>query len=276
MSKWKLTQWCVHATAQIHYLPDHDAVQQELRDHLEDKFLGYTEQGLSEEEAVEWTLSDMGSAEELAPVLGEIHRPFWGYACSITGWILKILLFMTFMLTIRFLVNNIPHVRDHIHYTYFDPFVVENPTIAGTAREMVHYTEPEHTVYTEGYRFTIEKAAQWHYQPDGTDPWLTEHHDLYFRLEVRQLPWLYQSEVPNWLWAVDSEGNHYYCMTEYYYDDDLPAVVGDIYRTGLFAYTWDMWITDLIDPDAEWIDLHYDRSGRNLALRVDLKGGDGE
>ena len=75
--KWKLTQWCVHATAQIHYLPDHDAVQQELRDHLEDKFLGYTEQGLSEEEAVEKTLSDMGSAEELAP--------FWGKSIGPSG-----------------------------------------------------------------------------------------------------------------------------------------------------------------------------------------------
>lgn len=273
MSKWKLTQWCVHATAQIHYLPDHDAVQQELRDHLEDKFLGYTERGLSEEEAVEKTLSDMGSAEELAPVLGEIHRPFWGYACSISGWILKILAFVTLLLTIRFCVNSWLDISP-IEYLHFDPFVTENAPITGTTRTMVDYTEPESRAYCDGYWFSIEKAAQWHFQPDSTDPYLTEHDSLFFHMKVTWLPWLLPSSAPDWFWAVDSEGNHYYCMMEYFYDDDLPAVVGNINRTGLFSYTWDMWITDLIDPEAEWIDLHYDRSGRNIILRIDLKGGD--
>ena len=208
--------------------------------------------------------------------MGEIHRPFWGYACSITGWILKVLAFMTLLLTIRFCVNYAMDYYSPIQYRHFDPFVAENPTITGTTREMVHYTEPAHTVYAEGYWFSIEKAAQWHYQPDGTDPWLTERDDLYFHLNVSQLPWLFPSEAPYWLWAVDSEGNHYYCMMEYFYADDLPAVVGNSHRTGLFSYTWDMWITDLIDPEAEWIDLHYDRSDRNLALRIELKGGETE
>jgi len=275
MSKWKLTQWSVHATDQIIYPPDHDAVQQELRDHLEDKFLGYTEQGLSEDEAVERTLSDMGSAKELAPILGQIHRPFWGYACAITGMILKVLLYMTMFFAIRFLVNGYADIAP-VEYLHFDPFVAENAPITGTTRTMVDYWEPESSAFSDGYWFSIEKASQWHFQPDGTDPYLTEHDSLFFHMKVTRLPWLFPSEVPDWLWAVDSEGNHYYCLHESPNGDDLPNVLGYPHRTGLFTYTYDMWISYLIDPEAEWIDLHYDRSGRNIILRIDLKGGETE
>lgn len=275
MSKWKLTQWCVHATDQIIYPPDREAVQKELRDHLEDKFEGYTERGFSEEDAVEQILSDMGSAEELASILGEIHRPFWGYACAVSGWILKILAFVTLLLTIRFCVNSFFDISP-IEYRHFDPFMAENPTIPGTTRTMIHYTEPESIAYSDGYWFSVEKAAQWHYAPDGMDPDLTERDDLYFHLKVTWLPWLLPSSAPDWFWAEDSEGNHYYNMYESRNGESMPNVLGNPNRTGLFTYTYDMWISYLIDPEAEWIDLHYDRSGRNIVLRIDLKGGGDE
>lgn len=276
MSKWKLTQWCVHATDQIIYPPDREAVQKELRDHLEDKFEGYSERGFSEEEAVAQILADMGSAKELAPILGEIHRPFWGYACAISGWMVKILAFMVLLLTIRFCVNFAFDYYSPITYQHFDPYSAENPTISGTTRAMVHYTEPTHTVYADGYWFSVEKAAQWHYTPDGTDPDLTDRDDLYFHLKVTWLPWLLPSSAPDFFWAVDSEGNHYYSMYESYSGGSLPDMMGSPHRTWPFTCTYEMWIYDLIDPDAEWIDLHYDRSGRNLALRIDLKGGEAE
>lgn len=272
MNKWKLTQWCVYATAQIKYPPDHDAVQQELRDHLEDKFLGYRDRGLSEEDAVERTLSDMGSAEELAPILAEVHRPFWGYACAITGKILKFLVFMALFFAIRFFVNGYLDIAP-IEYLHFDPFVAENAPISRTTRTMTWYTEPEGSEYCDGYWFSIPKASQWHFQPDGTDPYLTEHDSLFFHMEVTWLPWMPPSDMADWFWAVDSEGNHYYCLYEYGSGDNVPSVLGNGHRTGIFTYTYDMWISYLADPDAEWIDLHYDRSGRNIILRIDLKGG---
>lgn len=68
--------WCKTAVDQIHYWPDRDAVYQELMDHLQDRYDAATDRGLSPEEAAEEALQSMGSAAELAPVLGAVHRPY--------------------------------------------------------------------------------------------------------------------------------------------------------------------------------------------------------
>ena len=80
MKHWKLTQWCVRATGRIRYSPDRAAVHEELRQHLDDRSDGFLAKGFSEEEAIEKTLDAMGDPAELAPLLAQIHKPFWGYA----------------------------------------------------------------------------------------------------------------------------------------------------------------------------------------------------
>lgn len=36
---------------------------------------------------------------------------------------------------------------------------------------------------------------------------------------------------------------------------------------------YEMELTDFLSQDAQWIDLHYDRAGRDMVLRIDLTGG---
>ncbi len=37
--------------------------------------------------------------------------------------------------------------------------------------------------------------------------------------------------------------------------------------------TWQLWLSGFCSQDADWIELRYDRSGRDVRLRVDLRGG---
>lgn len=75
----RLDYWCVQATSRIRYGPDRKRVYGELRLHMEDRKDAFVAQGLTEEAAMNKTLEAMGSALEIAPQLGAIHSPFWGY-----------------------------------------------------------------------------------------------------------------------------------------------------------------------------------------------------
>ena len=87
MECWQFSQWCRRATKKIIYPPDRKAVFEELRQHMDERSDLFLDQGFSEQDSVEKTLSVMGNADDLAKQLGAIHRPFWGFAWSITKWI---------------------------------------------------------------------------------------------------------------------------------------------------------------------------------------------
>ena len=84
MKNWKLTNWCQVATHTILYHPDRKAVCTELRQHVDERCDSFLEKGMEEKEAVAKTLEVMGNPYELAVILGKIHRPYWGFAYSIS------------------------------------------------------------------------------------------------------------------------------------------------------------------------------------------------
>lgn len=88
MDKWKFIRWCNTAAGKIRYFPDWEMVTQELWDHLEDRYDSLIAAGFSDEEAVEKALDAMGSAEEIAPQLAAVHRPYWGWFYSFTKFLL--------------------------------------------------------------------------------------------------------------------------------------------------------------------------------------------
>lgn len=71
---------------------------------------------------------------------------------------------------------------------------------------------------------------------------------------------------------MDDLGN-YYCAS-YEAAPGVPAVQSSMYHTGPLTYLHDLYLTDYTSQDAQWIELHYDRAGRDLVLRIDLTGGD--
>lgn len=73
--------WLSIATSGIRFGPDQEAVRRELMEHMEDKAADLMRifPDMTEEEAGERALSEMGDAWELKKELARVHRPWLGY-----------------------------------------------------------------------------------------------------------------------------------------------------------------------------------------------------
>ena len=93
MKNLAFCQWCSVATGRILYGPDREAVYTELRNHMEDHWESLVAQGVSEKDAMHMVLQAMGDPEEIAPQLGALHKPIWGYLLRISRILAVIFLY---------------------------------------------------------------------------------------------------------------------------------------------------------------------------------------
>ena len=260
MSKWKLEQWCVYATARIRYIPDRRAVYKELREHVNERCEHFRALGDSEEEAVERTLDAMGDAKEVALMLGKVHRPFWGYLYS-AAVVLCLSLLIQF--TVRVLLMPVDFADPSDVDSYFDSSYVGG-------QERVFYTEPGISTSCDGYTFTLSKAILWRTNLTEGDHETME--TLTIRLDVSNpRPWEKKAEVMPWIWAEDSAGNYYYSVAEH--NGDRHMISGNQHITGRFTVSYVMHLGWHLPENVEWVDLRYTRDGRDWTLRIDLTGG---
>ena len=79
--KHPVAQWLDRATAAIRFGPDRKEVRAELEAHLEDKALDFQRifPGLTEAEARERAVSEMGDPMEIGKELAKVHKPWLGY-----------------------------------------------------------------------------------------------------------------------------------------------------------------------------------------------------
>ena len=262
MNCWRFEDWCRQAVSQIKYRPDRQMVHRELISHMEDRYEAYRERGLSEEEAESKALEAMGSAQEIAPQLAAIHRPFWGYLLSVSRYVL-IVMACIIVGPLSHYIEDLDIRRPEYLYDFtgeYDPYMDEQHN--GGRR--IYYTEPKSQVRSNGYTFQVTKVAVWerngrdtlHYQMDVIDPGF----------------WTEDGDIGRWFSARDSEGRHY----DSFYESggSQHYVSGNSYRTGLFTRTFEMWLVGYDHEEVEWVELHYDRAGRDLVLYLDLTGGD--
>ena len=89
------------------------------------------------------------------------------------------------------------------------------------------------------------------------------------------LQWAELDDIPyRDFWAVDSLGN-VYCTSSVSGYTTQSWVSGDLERTGFFTYPMNLYLTNFCSQDADWLELRYDRNGRDIRLRIDLTGGEG-
>lgn len=250
MTNKAFAAWCKAATEKIRYGPDREAVSAELQAHLEDKYDAFLAQGLTHEEATARTLEDMGSAGEIAPQLGAIHRPWLGYLYRVTQ-LIAITVLVPAMLVLGGILLDKLHIKLSIdHYESLSKY-----------DDTGYYCKPNVCVYTEGYRISIPEAAV-----------VPEEQRLYFELEVHYWPWMGGFTARDHFWAVDSLGNYYCSIADYDYESPrVNSHGGGIYSSGIQAGSYTL---EGFDCDAQWVELHYDRDGRDIVLRIDLTGGD--
>lgn len=241
--------WCYHAVAEIRYKPDREAVFQELMAHLEDHYDALIAEGNSPEKARKLALEAMGSAEEIAPQLGQIHKPWLGYLYRTVKWIaIPLFVWAVFLL--------LAHFGSHLHAIVS----TANYDSLRTEGEGGYYCKPNVTDSSDGYLFRITEAAV---NAAGDT--------LYIELQTHYWPWMQDVAMLRYFWAMDSLGNRYLSSVEAHYDD-VPKVS---YRGGFYTQGFgssDLQITGF-DSRAEWVELRYDRDGRDIVLRIDLAGG---
>lgn len=272
-------KWCKQATKGILYRPDRKEVHWELYHHLEDRYHDFTEQGLEYEAAIKSALEAMGDPKEIAPLLAAIHRPFWGYVYSLCKWLFVIITFFMLCNILPYAVRSCTDISDAPNTFDYNPYT--DTFYEGRTHEWkrILYIDSGCTASSDGYTFTITDAAVWQIscQQDLQNPPCScsmDPYQFHCQLKVTNFfPWIEQTDIGNWFWAQDSLGNYYYNEYERIYNYDS-AIVSNHSRTGLFTYTYDMFSWNYVSVDAEWIELHYDRSGRDIVLRIDLTGGD--
>ena len=261
MNLFKLESWCSRAVRQIRYPPDRSAVYAELYQHLEDRCESFTAKGIPEEEAKEMAVAAMGSPEEIAPQLAKIHRPFWGYCYSVTKWVLIAAVVITLFPLLHSLFDKTPYINKPLDSFYDD-------TADQLYGERVFCAEPKDTVKLDGYRLTLEKVACWE-----DSRYSYSNDSIFFRLRItKPAPWADELDIHHWIRAVDSLGNTYRCYAET--NGSQPCVAMYQKSRTLFSMTLDFGLRDCVSSNVEWIELHYDRSGRDFVLRIDMTGGD--
>lgn len=242
--------WCYYASAQIRFKPDREAVFHELKAHLEDHYDDLISQGCSHERAMQLAMEAMGDPEEIAPQLGQIHKPWLSYLYRAVRWItIPLCAWAVFLL--------VAHTGSHLHAR----LSTANYDSLRDKAESGLYCQPNVSDESDGYRFTVTEAAV-----------NKAESILYLELQVTYWPWMPHPGIVNYFWATDSLGNYYACRQDQMYND-VPKVA---YQGGFYSQCFEANNLQVrhFDSRAQWLELHYDRDGRDIVLRIDLPGGE--
>ena len=270
---YRMSNWCERACSYIKYKPDRKAVAEELRAHIEDKCEALVASGMLLSEAQAASVVAMGDAEEVGRALAKAHNPFFGYVLSVTKsllWIFAIsVVFSIFGARERLgIYKQDAESVERIESLFSDIYRDSSDEDYSYRMTRTLYLEPGCSAKSDGYTFTVTRIAEWYYQFEDAE---TSDEDHLFYLTIKAthpLPWAGFPEAVRWFTATDSLGNEYGNMWSRYYSYDK-TLVGNPFTRTVFTYTYEMWLSYYV-PGAEWIELRYDRDGRDITLRVDL------
>ena len=271
--EYDMRDWCHSATCLIAYWPDRKMVIEELYQHILDRQQDFIDQGLEPQEAADRALEAMGDPYAISHDLALLHKPFWGYflrACKIAFVVLACisLLFCLFGKNLR--INNNGSILD------FDAFDQASYG-TDTGRTLHHLSKPNVSFHVDGSHFKVTDAviytAYVEYQ---------QREFTYLRLNMRQWSFLPIREAQNYdgincvgltcnFYAIDSLGNVYPFKVPT--KQNSLCISSAFHQTGLFSGIHEIWLMDFPEGEAQWIEIRYDRDGRNYALRINLRGG---
>lgn len=203
-------------------------------------------EGYTREEAIEHTLT-------------AIHPPFWGYAYEVCKWVF------------RFAAVSVLLIALIIGFGSSSQYIKSDDTWSGITYAPFHnalgtrYGPLAIQQKDSGYTYTLTDATLWK-DPNGS------HAYLYLRLRVQGLPWLSEpTPAISHIWMEDDLGNRYY------YEEKLPCSEDGFYfipyHTGPLTWEYEIYTYEFTVQGARWVDIHYDRDGRNMIWHLDLTGG---
>lgn len=267
MSNLSWGSWAARVSFHIKFKPDRAGVEEELLAHLEDKSAALLRGGMTVPEAEQRALTEMGDADQVGRALAAVHKPWLGYLWAASKWLLAVCLIV--LLCGLFWANGNFFESGEQRWWHEAVEATDRPY---SFTEL----EPDCTDRSDGITFSIPAAAVIrggeHSAGGDTAPARTS---VCFTIRAAGLcPAAGDMEAFSHFYAVDDLGNVYPCADPYISKWSDFSVRGTVSREGFFSSVCKGWIRE-VDREARWLELRYDRDGRDVRLRIHLTGGDG-
>lgn len=260
----RMRRWCSDATLGIRISPDKELVAQELYDHIYDRMALLIQSGMDGDSAEQAVNSIMGNPLDVNAPLGSLHRPFWTLALR---WAHRVMVVLMLICLVTYGLHYLETAFFSNDIEKFDKSLP--PAISGT-HQLLWRDSPGVTESAEGFRIRVYQTSLWHTTSLDGD----QREILNIQIKITNpIPWSQEPNFGNWIWAEDSLGNQYLSGG---LDTPArePAIQAVQYHTGTTTYILDLWIFQYVSQDAQWLELHYDRDGRNITLQIPLSGGE--
>ena len=266
MLNWE--RWCRTASLHIRFKPDRAAVEAELLAHLEDKAEVLRQSGLSQERAAEQALASMGDADEVGRQLAAVHKPWLGYLWLWSRRALVVsLVVMLLLVSERFGSGALD-----LSLWNTQPRWWQGREAPGQVVEL----SPDCRDESDGCTIKVPAASVWYDLADHSNGSAVEEMvTLYFTIEAAGQAGTVTAFRD--FYAVDDLGNTYPSMAEYDQGTNAYLTACVVWMTTAVAGPFrsvGKGSIGFLDPEASWVELRYDREGRDIRLRIDLTGGE--
>lgn len=276
--------WVEKAGSYVKFKPDRAAVKKELLAHLEDKAETLFHGDVLLYDAQKQALEAMGDADEVGRQLAAVHKAWLGYLWIWSRRVLIICVIAAVWLAFGF--------SERVYISDSAEWWQAHSSHNGEYEQYWSFLElfPDCADESDGYTFTVPSAVvrynetyqvRTEYEGEIYEDTVEENTSLYLVLRAtRLLPMTESCTAFRSFYAVDDLGNTYMSASYYWSswssrnNGKEKALVGNYGLSSLWSSDYQAWISS-IDPDAQWIELRYDRDGRDVRLRIDLTGGEG-
>lgn len=274
--------WVYRVCSHIKFKPDRAAVEEELRAHLEDKAEALCRGEVTMPEAKRQALAAMGDPDEVGRQLASVHKAWLGYLWVWSRRALILCVVAAAWLALGF-SDRVNFTDSPVRYWQGFPYYQEDK------RAHYQFTEltPDCTDKSDGLTFTVPAAEVIRNEAFSVRE---EYEGETYEYTVEDGTSLYLTVRATWLWpgtagctaffsfyAVDDLGNTYVSAEDNWSGGgrtDERVLNGNGGIRSLWSSEYYAWIS-FLDPEAQWIELRYDRDGRDVRLRIDLTGGGG-
>lgn len=263
----KLVGWCVMASSYVRAKEDREEVKDELWAHIEDRYDSLLAGGVDDERAAELTLEAMGDAHEVGKLLRKIHKPYLSWAVTASKWLLILAaLVWMYMGVFEGFIGNMVSEYDSRYDDYLENNFERTITLAEEDGDTVFLLDVKDTAECEGYTFSVPDAMQIRFEEEGL-------YRLNFGLRATHpMPWRDSPDAADeYIFAVDDLGNIYKSPVYTGYGDNTWIYSNGCGRS-LFSHFYELSVGG-IPQNAKWVELRYDRYGREFSLRINLEGG---
>ncbi len=262
-----IRRWTEQAVAGIRAADEREAAKEELLAHFEDHRDALMEQGMPKSKAEAEALLAMGDAEETGLLLKQAHSPWPHWLWRASRWMLAIAAIILFFIAVS-------EIQEPMH-RYFNTQNVKD-TLAEFDEEEPYRVKQElpcgQQARAGDYSLSVYRAQKVHHND------LNGYENEYIQMILcakGPVTLGTPSVLVHYLEAEDSSGKKLINLFQKPDMDEVTsyvngAPIGRKWKTHYFAvYLWHY------DPEADWIDLTYDRNGVQFSMRLDLKGGGG-